>query len=258
MNDTKQNFEGISINNYPKLSNDESFTFNCHKELSCFNKCCNDVNIFLTPYDIINLKKHLNISSTEFLEKYTLLPIEENMQYPIIILRMDEKNLNCQFLSSNGCTVYEHRPWACRMYPLGLTNNNESNADICFYLLKENICKGFIANTTWTPEEWQINQGINNYTEYNDLFREITSNSFFKAGSKLAPVKLEMFYMVCYNIDKFHDFVFRSTFLKRFDIDNELIEKCRIDDFELLKFGFQWLKFSLFGEKTIKLRTNYF
>ena len=36
-----------------------------------------------------------------------------------------------------------------------------------------------------------------------------------------------------------------------------MIEKMKEDDVELLKFGFKWLRFSLFGEKTLELRENY-
>ena len=62
-----------------------------------------------------------------------------------------------------------------------------------------------------------------------------------------------MFYTVCYNIDKFREFVFHSTFLKRFKVDEETVKKIKDDDKELLLFGFNWLKYCLFGEKTMEL-----
>jgi len=63
--------------------------------------------------------------------------------------------------------------------------------------------------------------------------------------------------MVCYDIDKFKSFVFESTFLKRFKVDKKEIEEMRQDDGALLKFGFKWLRFSLFGEKTLELSERY-
>ena len=33
--------------------------FKCHKGISCFNACCRNADITLTPYDIIRLKQHL-------------------------------------------------------------------------------------------------------------------------------------------------------------------------------------------------------
>ena len=55
--------------------------------------------------------------------------------------------------------------------------------------------------------------------------------------------------MALYNIDKFKDFVFNSTFLNRFEVEPNRIEKIKRNDEELLKFAFDWIKFGLFGEK---------
>ncbi|MDA8405004.1 MAG: YkgJ family cysteine cluster protein, partial [Desulfobacteraceae bacterium] len=40
----------------------DTFAFRCHPGAACFNQCCRNLNFFLNPYDIIRLKKHLNIS----------------------------------------------------------------------------------------------------------------------------------------------------------------------------------------------------
>ena len=37
-----------------------------------------------------------------------------------------------------------------------------------------------------------------------------------------------MFFMVSYNIDKFRSFVFESSFLERFEVDAETLEKAEI------------------------------
>ena len=58
-----------------------------------------------------------------------------------------------------------------------------------------------------------------------------------------------MLFMALYNIDKFRDFVFSSTFLDRFEVEASRIEKIKRNDEELLKFAFDWIKFGLFGEK---------
>ena len=58
------------------LEKDSKIQFLCRPGLSCFTTCCQDVNIFLTPYDILRMKDRLGIPSHEFLDKYTktLLP----------------------------------------------------------------------------------------------------------------------------------------------------------------------------------------
>ncbi len=248
------------IKEYPRLDEDAKFDFKCHSGLSCFNKCCNDVNIFLTPYDIIRLKNRLGISSSEFLEKYTIIPIEENLKHPIVILKMNSETLDCPLLSIDGCTVYVDRPWSCRMYPLGMASPSESisnEQEEFYFLLKEPICQGFTENKEWTILEWKDNQGVNEYTELGEMFKEISCNDHFVKGKITEPVKLEMFYMVCYDIDKFREFLYRSSFFKRFAVEDELINKMRTDDVELLTFGFKWLKYSLFGEPTLNLKQEY-
>jgi Fe-S-cluster containining protein len=247
------------IKDYPKINQKETFYFECKPGLSCFNKCCNDVNIFLTPYDIIRLKNRLNISSSVFLNKYTLLPLEENLKHPVVMLKMDDESLNCPFVSEQGCSVYEDRPWACRMYPIGVASQKKSNKteDDYYFIIKENVCKGFESEKKWTVDKWMKDQQVEIYNGMGELFKEISLHKRFLSNIPVEPVKLEMFYMVCYDLDKFREFIFKSSFLQRFDIEPLTIEKIKEDDTELLKFGFDWLKFSIFGEKTINLQQRY-
>ncbi|MDA3843417.1 MAG: YkgJ family cysteine cluster protein [Candidatus Kapabacteria bacterium] len=257
---TKKEFTEKILTEYPRMEKTDKFKFACHPGVSCFNQCCNDVNIFLTPYDIIRVKNRLGITSGEFLEKYTLLPIEENLKHPIIMLRMDEETKNCPFVGKEGCTVYEDRPWSCRMFPVGVASPKEveNNDDKeFFFLLKEDVCKGFDGGNEWTVEEWMKNQGVDEYVELGDMFKDVSLHEYFTGTKGVEPVKLEMFYMACYDLDKFRTFVFGSTFLKRFKVDAERIEKIKKDDTELLKFGFDFIRFSLFGEKTLQLCDEY-
>ncbi len=248
------------LKEFPRLDKESKFKFNCHKNISCFNKCCSDVNIFLTPYDVIRLKNRLKISSQEFLDKYTLLPIDEKQNHPVVMLKMkNDENKTCHFVGENGCTVYEDRPWSCRMFPLGVASPKDpgENGDGEFYfILEEPVCKGYEEDRSLTVDEWMTDQNVKEYTEMGEYFKEISLHDYFKKGKKLEPAKLEMFYTVCYNIDKFREFVFDSTFLKRFEVDEEVVNKIKEDDKELLLFGFNWLKYCLFGEKSMQVKTK--
>ncbi len=44
-----------------KLSLDDTIQFNCHKGIACFNKCCQQIDLTLAPYDIVRLKNRLGI-----------------------------------------------------------------------------------------------------------------------------------------------------------------------------------------------------
>jgi Fe-S-cluster containining protein len=244
---------------YPRLGLDDRFTFGCHPGVSCFNCCCRDVNIFLTPYDVLRLRKRLGVSSGEFLDRYTLLPVQKDMKTPVVMLRMkDDEGKTCHFLTEEGCGVYSDRPWPCRMYPLGMAAAKDTpdgwRGERFWFLLKEDVCKGFEEATSWTVKEWLENQGIDQYDDWGDAYKELTLHKFFEDGGTLSPEKLNMFYTACYDLDKFRSFVFETTLLERFEVEEDLIHEMSYDDETLLRFAFLWLRFSLFGEPTMRPR----
>jgi Fe-S-cluster containining protein len=243
------------MQDYDRLGLDSTFRFACHKDVPCFNKCCADVNIFLTPYDVLRLKNALGMKSDEFLAQYTQIPIEKNQKYPVVMLKLsDTPEKQCQLVSEDGCTIYHDRPWPCRMYPLGMASPKDQDAKEFYFLMKEDVCEGFDQEQEWTVRGWMENQQIEKYDEFGKLFKEITLHDYFAQGKVLSPQKMEMFYTACYDLDSFRRFVFESTFLLRFDVDGGTVEAIRVDDEALLRFAFRWLKFALFGEPTINVR----
>lgn len=242
----------------PRFTEKDKFAFSCHKGLSCFTECCADVNIFLTPYDVLRMKNRLGISSEEFLTRYTLVPFNKKQQMPVVVLKMmDDPQKRCPFVSDDGCTIYEDRPWSCRMYPLGYASPKAGSAAAeseFYFLMEEEVCKGFVEGREQSVRQWLEDQGILEYNELGETFKEISLHSFFQKGGILEPEKMEMFYTVCYNLDKFRRFVFESSFLNSFELEPELVECIRVDDIELMRFGFKWLRFSLFKEPLIKIR----
>jgi uncharacterized protein len=258
MDNALQNFKETILKEYPRMGMDDTFKFKCYSDISCFNQCCRDINIFLTPYDVLNLKRKLDISSTEFLEKYALMPIDKNQQYPIVMLRMqDTDEKQCHFVKEKtGCSVYENRPWACRMYPIGLASPPEGSSESEFYFLmhEEKECKGLQEDKSWTLKEWIDNEGIERYNEFGELYKSVIQHSFFLEGNQLNTQQMDMFHMVCYDLDRFRGFVFDSTFLERFEVDETRVNKMREEDEALLEFGYDWLRFSLLKEPTMKMR----
>ena len=255
-----EQFKEKVLREYPRLTKASHFKFACHPGVPCFNACCADVNIFLTPYDIIRLKQALGVTSTEFLSKYTISPFDKKLHYPIILLAMnDDEKRTCPFVGDKGCTVYADRPWACRMYPLGLASPMQGYDDLdeeFYFLLEEKVCKGHGESAEQTVGQWLESQGITGYDEMGEEFKEISMHPYFQKGKTLTPEKIEMFFTVCYNLDSFRAFVFKSSFLQKFEVTPEIAEKIKTDDVELLRFGYRWLRFALFGEKTIQVRSD--
>lgn len=247
------------LKDYPRMDLDSTFKFSCHPKVSCFNHCCGDVNIFLTPYDVLRMKKRMGMMSWDFLDQFTALPIDKNQQFPVVLFRMkDEEGKPCAFVNQEkGCTIYEDRPWSCRMYPLGLASPKEGHPqekEDFYFLLKEDICKGHEEEREFTVREWVENQGVKDYDEHGKDYKDVTLHDFFEKGGQLNAQQMEMFFMAAYNLDKFREFIFESSFLERFEVEEDLINKIRDDDEALLGFGFRWLKNCLFGEPTLNVK----
>jgi len=239
---------------------DRKFRFACHKDLPCFTKCCANLNLVLTPYDVLRFKNRLNLSSEEFLENYTTSYVDEAYGVPVVKLKMnDDENRRCPFVSPDGCAVYEDRPGACRLYPLGRAASKifEGHpAGEYYFVVKESHCLGFNEKQEWTVQEWIINQGMDEYNAINDFFMNITAGRRAKTIKALSDQQLQMFYMACYNLDEFRRFVFETTFLDKFDIAQDVLNHIETDNMKLMEFAFQWLKFSLFGEKTLQIKQH--
>ena len=237
---------------------DNLFRFRCHKGIACFTRCCRDLNLLLTPYDIIRLKNRMGISSEAFLEDYTETKLDERSRYPMVYLRMaDDSERKCPFLSVDGCTIYEDRPTACRIYPLGRAATRPDGKEKVverFFLVTEKHCLGLEEDKEWTPDAWLENQGMREYNIINDPWMEIITSSKSLGQGKTLTRKLQMFFMASYNIDRFRDFLFGSKFFELFDLDSTPEERLKDDDKELVVFAFQWLRFSLFGEKTMHVK----
>lgn len=238
----------------------DRFKFACHKDLSCFTACCANLNLVLTPYDVIRLRTRLGLPSEDFLKKYTNTSIDKGYGFPIVLLKMNnDKKQRCPFVSVNGCTVYEDRPGACRIYPLGRAASKiyeRKKSDDFFFIIKEPHCLGFNEPKEWLIQDWIKDQGLDEYNTMNDFFMDIVTGKNFRRIKGLSPKQLQMFYMGCYDLDEFKNFIFKSTFMKRFEVDPDQIRRMKTDDVELMKFGSRWLNFALFGEKTLSIRRH--
>jgi len=237
-----------------------TFKFRCFKGIQCFTDCCADLNLVLTPYDIIRIKNRLGMSSDVFLNKHTDTTMDNHPQFPMVKLKMlSDKKRRCPFVSPDGCTIYEDRPGACRIYPLGRAATKpdaQKGIREKFFIVNEEHCLGFKEDRDWTIREWLTNEGVDEYTTMNDQWLEIVTSQKTLGPGKDLHQKIQMFFMASYNLDKFREFIFKSRFFERFEVESGLKNKLASDDVELMKFAFNWLRFSLFGEKTIQIKNE--
>ncbi len=243
-----------------RLAEGETFAFVCHPGVPCFNSCCADVNIVLTPLDVLRLARRLGMHTRDFLETYTSNPITKDLQIPMVMLRMkNEQAKPCPFVGERGCTVYEDRPWACRMYPLGMAippARAGEEPEPLFFVFEDDHCQGRHQDDrkVWTSASWRKDQDLEFQDTVESGFRELVSHPWFIGGRKLDPKRMHMLYTACYDLDTFRDFVFKSSFRERFEIEPEVLRDLENDDEALLRFAFRWLRFALFAEPTLKVR----
>jgi Fe-S-cluster containining protein len=235
-----------------------SFCFDCNPQLPCFTHCCSDVNIVLTPLDVLSLARKVGLPTRQFLDRHTLTPITKDLHLPVVMLKMQPTpEKRCPFVGDQGCTVYHERPWACRMYPVGMALP-PARAGVApeptYFLFEDSFCDGHREARPWTVEAWQRDQGVTERDELEQGFRDIVGHPWFIGGRQLDPKRIEMFFMATYDLDTFREFIFSTTFVQRFVLDEKLVESLRHDDHALLRFGFRWLRFALFGEPTVQRR----
>jgi Fe-S-cluster containining protein len=234
------------------ISIDDTFKFSCSAKVPCFNECCRDLNQFLTPYDILCLKNHLDMTSGAFLERYTTQHTGPETGLPVIALKPDDAlNLKCPFVTPSGCSVYNARPSSCRMYPLArAVSRSRETGKVTehFALIKESHCRGFEQETTQTVRQWIENQKIAGYIEMNDMLMEIIS---LKNRARPDPLDMKsnhFFHIALYDLDRFRPNIFEKGLLDNFHLDSDIMEAVKNDDVELLKLGHRWIKQMLIND----------
>ena len=240
----------------PRLGLDTRFCFRCGPDRECFNRCCSDVSILLSPYDVLRLKKAQHMDSSEFLEKHTIVMRSRDRQVPVVLLRMSDETRKCPFVSESGCSVYPHRPWACRMYPLGMAEPKDADAAAhrFYFLVTEEICQGHRGPDEHSVREWISQQEIDAFDQMQGPYLALLSHKGWEAPDAITPPKLDMYLMALYDLDRFRRFVFETRFLELFEVEEARMQAIAEDDEELLEFAIDWLAFSLFHEKTMRLR----
>ena len=246
-----------------KFELDSKLRFRCHPGIACFTKCCRNIEILLTPYDVIRMKERLGLSSTEFLAKYTRFAVDDKTTHPLLFMRMNEENDNyCPFVKPEaGCTIYADRPAACRYYPVGQATHRRLGEDEktpihdeWYVVVKEDHCLGFQEAKTWTIAEWREDQEAALYDDMNREWKNIMMKQDIPKD-KIDEKRQQMFYLASFDMDAFRRFVFESRFLEIAEIDPERLEKMKGSDVELMKFGVDYLKY-LFGiRNSLKIKT---
>jgi Fe-S-cluster containining protein len=252
-----------------RLTAGDSFCFACHSGVSCWNECCHDTDITLTPYDLIRLARHLDLKPGEVARMFGTPGVHEASGMPVLKLKRVDKGeakRPCVFLEGrSGCFVYADRPAACRYYPLGLASVKMKGHDApedFYFLVKEPHCRGHEEARERTVAEFRADEGVEPYDAANRGWIHILMKlaSWRSLGGPWGKEPDErtrkMFLMATTDLDAFRRFVFETSFLDRYAIEPEMRPKLATDDEALLALALDWLRAILFNEPTLPLRED--
>jgi len=249
--DTTQQF----LDSLPEVEPGTSFAFGCHPEVPCFNACCSNLHLMLTPYDVLRLRRVLGEDSGEFIKNRADVNLAPDTGLPLFRLRMcDDARKSCPFVREAGCSVYQDRPGACRTYPLGRATRTDGQGNVRerFFLVREAHCRGFEQTTEWTPSEWLKDQGLEPYNTSNDHYMLLLAR-IKESGRPVDPRMANMAALALYQLDSFGRFIKDTGLLDRVEMDEERKARVMADEEARLDFAVDWLELALFGEnKTMR------
>lgn len=237
---------------------DREIRFRCRKGIGCWNACCSNIDISLTPYDVMRLKARLGLDSSAFLQQYTVPYEMEKDGMAGVKLKPVDGATACRFMTPEGCAVYEDRPTACRYYPVALLSMRKQGESVereSYALVKESHCLGHLEPRTIAIADYRREQGVDLYDEAARGWRQLVlkKKSAGPAIGKPSATSRKLFFMACYDLDRFRAFVTSESFVQLYDIHRDELAKITTDDAALLQFAFRFLRQALFGEISIRV-----
>jgi Fe-S-cluster containining protein len=240
----------------------KTIQFQCRKGIACWNACCSNIDISLTPYDILRLKRRLGFASAQFLQQYAVPYELEKDGIAGVKLKPVAGGTACQFMTPEGCSVYEDRPTACRYYPVALLSmrkQDEYTDTHSYALVKEAHCLGHQEPRSLTIDDYRAEQGLTEYDEQGRGWRQLVLKKMSSGPTvgKPSVKSRQLFFMTCYDIDTFRAFVDSGPFNELYDVPPAERQAMMGDSLEaeqrLLQFGYRFLRQVLFGEESIAL-----
>ena len=138
-----------------------------------------------------------------------------------------------------------------------LSHKEDADGEEFYFFVHEPHCLGFKEEKLWTVKEFRKDQGVDIHDKINAEWTDlVVRKRSFPPNMQLTEQTKKMFFLASYNIDKFREFVFESSFLERYDVDDATLKKIKNDEIALLEFGLQWLKWLLFKEGEFKAKVN--
>lgn len=231
---------------------EQQVTFACHPGVPCFTECCRELDLALTPYDVLRLKRQLQLTSGQFLEQYVIMEWDETQAFPTCYLTMvDDGRASCVFVNEQGCSVYADRPGSCRAYPVGRGAARDGNGAPVesLVLLREPHCLGFTEGCQQTVRAYLLDQGLEVYNRFNDALLPLVQHPNIQNRSfRPSRQQLDQYILALYDLDQFRRQIADGHLTLHRPLTPAQLKGLAGDDEELLLFGICWLLQEFFGE----------
>ena len=191
------------------------FRFSCHKKVSCFTECCRLLDLSLSPYDVLRLRRATGLSSQQVLDQYIIEEFAEDSIFPSYYLTMvDDGRASCVFVTHSGCSIYNDRPGACRAYPMGraVSFSCQGKPIEHFVLVQETHCQGFLEPADNTVASFCGSQKMEEYNFFNDAMARLLQHPYLTRGKRPDQKLVKLFSLALYNIDSFRQQVNQGLF----------------------------------------------
>ena len=181
----------VAGSDVPPLAGTDPMQLACGPD-GCPATCCkNGPHIILNPYEISRICAEEGVSYEDFLD---VVESDRVNGFPLIMLPRDPV---CHFWSESGCSIYDARPLACRLFPLGRVFDSGRSHIV---LPDRNICTGLAPSPAGTVGEYLTSQDTEAYIAMADRWIEFVSEvELLPLPDK--PVTSVAFHMLVYSPD---------------------------------------------------------
>jgi Fe-S-cluster containining protein len=173
------------------LSESDLLQLSCGSDGCRANCCTKSAPIILNPYEIALICRESGMSYEDLLD---VVETGRAKGFPLVMLLRDPA---CYFFSARGCRIYQARPLACRLYPLGRVFEHGRSHIVQPEL---NICSGLAQSPAGTVRDYLAGQDVDLQIRMADQWIEFVS-AIEQLPLPDAPVTSVAFHMLVYSPD---------------------------------------------------------
>jgi len=158
----------------------------------CTSNCCTkSAPIILNPYEIALICRESRLSYEDLLD---IVETDRAKGFPLVMLPRDPA---CHFWTGRGCRIYQARPLACRLFPLGRVFDHGRSHIV---LPQLNVCSGLVFSSTKTVADYLREQDASTSIRMADRWIEFV-NEIELQPLPDKPVTSIAFHMLVYSPD---------------------------------------------------------